>query len=67
MKEEGAFGGLAEEPGSLDIALEALRSLGFSQADGAAALRKLKAEGEIKDESTPEELIKLALRELKRN
>lgn len=67
MKEEGVFGGFAEEPGSLDIALEALRSLGFSQADGAAALRKLKAEGEIRDESTPEELIKLALRELKRN
>ena len=52
---------------SMDLAMEGLRSLGFSQGDVAAVFRKLKNEGATEDESTAEQLIRMALKELKRN
>ncbi|NLK19179.1 MAG: Holliday junction branch migration protein RuvA [Synergistaceae bacterium] len=64
---EGVFAALAGEPGAVEIALEALRSLGFSHGDGAAIFRKLKADGALSEDSGPEELIRMALKELKRN
>lgn len=64
---EGFFAGFSGEPTAIDIALEALRSLGFSQGDGAAVFRRLKADDVITEESTAEELIRMALKELKRN
>ena len=41
--------------------------MGFSQGDGAAVFRRLKADDVITEESTAEELIRMALKELKRN
>lgn len=64
---EGPFPGLYGRTGASDIALEALRSLGFSQGDCSAVFRKLKADGAITEESTAEEIIRMALKELKRN
>lgn len=64
---EGVFAALSAEPGAVEIALEALRSLGFSHGDGAAIFRRLKADGALNEDSGPEELIRMALKELKRN
>lgn len=62
-----AFDGVPHEGRSLDIAMEGLRSLGFSQGDVAAVFRKLKNTGAVEEESTAEQLIRMALKELKRN
>ncbi|HCL79884.1 MAG TPA: Holliday junction branch migration protein RuvA [Synergistaceae bacterium] len=51
-----------------DLAMEALRSLGFSQGEVGAAFRRLKDQGALSEgEHSNEELLRLALKELKRN
>ncbi|MDK2958234.1 MAG: holliday junction helicase RuvA [Synergistaceae bacterium] len=59
--------GVSHEGRSLDLAMEGLRSLGFSQGDVAAVFRKLKNDGAVEEDSTAEQLIRMALKELKRN
>ena len=61
------FDGLVPEAKNIDIAMEGLRSLGFAQADVAAIFRKLKNDGTVDEESSTEQLIRMALKELKRN
>ena len=61
------FEGLAGSPKTVDLAMEALRTLGFAQGDTASVFRKLKADGLLEEELSAEELIRRALKELKRN
>ncbi len=51
----------------VDLAMEALRSLGFSQGEVGTVFRRLKDQGVLSDEERSEEdLIRLALKELRR-
>jgi len=59
--------GVSHEGRNLDLAMEGLRSLGFSQGDVAAVFRKLKNDGTVEEGFTAEQLIRMALKELKRN
>ena len=51
-----------------ETAMEALRSLGFTPADVGSVFRKLKESGALEgDDLTEEKILRLALKELKRN
>lgn len=51
-----------------EIAMEALRSLGFAQGDIGPVFRKMKEDGVFEaDQLTEEKILRLALKELKRN
>lgn len=68
--EETAFfsDAFSSEAKTVDIAMEALRSLGFSQGEVGSVFRKLESDGLFKDQGLSEEnMIRFALKELKRN